>query len=264
MTASPRPLAIVTGASGGIGREIALGLAGRGHDLLLIARDAGELARVAEAATAAGAHGQCLVLDLSGPADTVRAALQAALEGDGRVPAVLVNNAGFGIAGRFDRLDPAAIDRQIAVDITALTVLTRAVLPSMVAAGRGRVLNLASTAAFVPGPGLAVYYAAKAYVVSLGRALAVELAGTGVTVTTLCPGPTRTGFADRAGIAGSRLFSGNPGVMTAERVARIGLDGAFAGRPLVVAGRMNRLGAVLARLAPPQWLARMVRRLHPG
>ncbi|GGB59775.1 short-chain dehydrogenase [Tistrella bauzanensis] len=263
MTTTTRPLAIVTGASGGIGREIALALATRGYDLLLIARNASGLARTAEAAGAAGARSHCLPLDLSGPADAIRANLQAALDADGRVPAVLVNNAGFGIAGRFDRIDPAAIDGQIAVDIAALTILTRAVLPAMVAAGRGRVLNLASTAAFVPGPGLAVYYAAKAYVVSLGRALAVEMAGTGVTVTTLCPGPTRTGFAERAGMAGSRLFSGNPGLMTAGQVARIGLEATFAGRPLVVPGRANRLGAILSRLAPPQLAARMVKRLHP-
>jgi short-subunit dehydrogenase len=149
---------------------------------------------------------------------------------------VLINAAGLGDSGRFDRAEPEKIAAMLHVNVVALTELTRLVLPQMVARRRGKVMLVASTAAFQPGPEMAVYYASKAYVLSLGRAIGYELRRTGVTVTTLCPGPTATGFAEVAQMQGSALFSGPMPVMQAAEVARLGYAALKAGRPVVVTG----------------------------
>ncbi|HET6765355.1 MAG TPA: SDR family NAD(P)-dependent oxidoreductase, partial [Longimicrobiaceae bacterium] len=140
----------------------------------------------------------------------------------------------------------------------ALTHLTKLFLPPMVARGRGRVMNVASTAAFQPGPLMAVYYATKAYVLSFSTAIGVELEGTGVTVTALCPGPTHTGFAAEARMEGSRLFRGG-GIMSAAEVAREGFEAMTAGRALVIPGARNRVMAHATRLVPRAFAARLAR-----
>jgi len=139
----------------------------------------------------------------------------------------------------------------------ALTALTKAIVPQMVERGSGRIVHVASTAAYQPGPGMAVYYASKAYVLNFSVALAVELDGTGVSATAVCPGPTRTRFADRAGMARSRLFRSERG-MDAGDVARAAWEGVMAGRRVVIPGAGNRAGAAFAHLVPRTFAARVV------
>ena len=151
--------------------------------------------------------------------------------------------------------------RILAVNVVALTALTRQLLPGMLQRRHGRVLNVASTAAFQPGPLMAVYYASKAYVLSLSEALANETAGSGVTVTCLCPGPTRTGFQSRARMNDARLLRVSA-VMSAEDVARAGYDGMMAGRTIVIPGALNKAGVQILRISPRALVARVVRGLH--
>src|SRR5204863_7509560 len=157
------------------------------------------------------------------------------------------NNAGLGVAGRFDRCDPGRIGEVLQVNIVALTELTRLLLPGMVARRRGRVMLVASVAGFQPGPRMAAYFASKAYVLSLGEALAYELRGTGVSVTTLCPGATATEFFTVAGADNSTMARKLRRMMRAEDVARLGYRGLAAGRPVVITGAMNRLLAFAGR-----------------
>ncbi len=165
----------------------------------------------------------------------------------------LVNNAGFGTHGPFAESDLQSQLAMLQVNVVALTHLTRLVLPGMLARGSGRILNVASTAAFLPGPYMAVYYASKAYVLWFSEALASETAGSGVTVTALCPGPTRTEFQKRAGIGEAPLFKGN--LTSSVEVARIGYDAMMRGRSSVVAGLANKLSAFAIRFMPRSTLA---------
>jgi len=174
---------------------------------------------------------------------------------------VLVNNAGFGAAGAFADTDFETAQRMIAVNVSALTGLTRLFVPGMIARARGRVLNVASTAGFVPGPLMAVYYATKAYVISFSEALAEELRGSGVHVTVACPGPTRTEFQSVAGMQTARLFR-LPGVMDAPAVARAAYRGLVRGQRMVVPGPLNRLTAFVPRLTPRALVPRVVRLLQ--
>ncbi len=247
-----RKLALITGASGGIGLEIARLFARDGYDLALVARSAERLDVVAAELRA---RGNIVVTtftqDLSAPG--------AARVVFGQIPAcdVLVNNAGFASNGRFAELDEARILDEISLDVTALTQLTRLYLPGMIERKHGRILNVASTAAFLPGPNMAVYYASKAYVLSFSEALAEEMRGTGVTVTCLCPGATATGFADRAEMTATRLMRGPQA--NATDVARAGYDGLLAGKPVVVPGITNKVLSWTAHLTPRRmllWLSR--------
>jgi hypothetical protein len=172
---------------------------------------------------------------------------------------ILINNAGLGGLGRFDRIDPARVAEMVQVNIVALTELTRLLLPGMVARGHGRIMLVGSVAGFTPGPGMAVYFATKAYVLSLGEALAHELRGTGVTVTTLCPGATATDFFDVSGASQRFLARRRGRMMPADRVARIGYEALIAGRPVAIAGATNRLSALAGRHAP-RWLTLPVTR----
>src|SRR4051812_17735823 len=256
-----RPLAVVTGASAGIGRELADILAREGHDLVLVARRETELKKLAEELQQHhGAHSTIAAVDLSHPdaADQVMAAVGADTAVD-----VLVNNVGFGGHGPFSERDRGDELRMLAVNVVALTDLTKLVLPGMVARGRGRVLNVGSTAGFQPGPFMAVYYASKAYVVSFSQALAEEMRGTGVTVTCLCPGVTTTEFQKVAGVEDVPLTQGALS-MTARAVAEAAYAGMRRGKLMVIPGVHNKVGAQAVRLAPRGVILKVVRRLHPA
>lgn len=259
LAAARRPLALVTGASGGIGLEIARRLAARGHDLVIVARSAARLESLAdELRRAHGVEVRAWPADLSERTSADR--LADVLDAEGVEVDVLVNNAGFGLFGRHAETALDDEQRMIDVNVTALTRLAKRLLPGMVARGRGRILNVASTAAFQPGPYMAVYYATKAYVLSYSEALAEELDGTGVTVTALCPGPTASGFQDAAAMHDSGLVNGRrlPG---AAEVAAYGVDALLAGRRVAVPGLVNKLMAQSVRVTPRRWVTRLVARM---
>jgi hypothetical protein len=258
-----RPTALVTGASSGIGRELARVLAQEGHDLVLVARREAELdALAAELRSAHGTESLVVPADLA-VAESV-AAVKSAIETTGIEIDVLVNNAGLGGHGRFVATDVRSVEQQLAVNILALTRLTKAFLPAMVSRRRGRVLNLASTAAFQPGPYMAVYYASKAYVLSFTEALAEELRGTGVTATALCPGAVHTEFFDVARVDSGSPIARSPGALPAAAVARAGYDGMMRGKPVVIPGVLNRIGMESLRIAPRRLVPRVVARMHPA
>jgi short-subunit dehydrogenase len=262
--AQTRRYALVTGASSGIGRELAAVLAREGHALVLVARRTEPMQALAEQLRQA--HGTpCVVVgaDLGSPEGVATVAREVAarqLEVE-----VLVNNAGFGLAGPFESLPAAQQLEMIDVNVRALTALTREFVPGMVARRRGYVLNVASTAAFQPGPLMSVYYATKAYVLSFSTALHEELRGSGVRVTALCPGFTETGFAARAAEhLRPRLFSGPLGSLDARQVAELGYRALMRGRRVAVPGLTNLLGAWLAPLTPLALTLRITRYLNGG
>jgi uncharacterized protein len=260
MNARINETALITGASGGIGEELARVIAAGGRNVALLARSADKLQALAGSLSAAhGVAATVIATDLSEPgaAETVARTLAAT----GVTVDILVNNAGFGTSGPFASEDPDELQRMLQVNIVALTALTRSFLPGMIERKRGRILNVASTAAFQPGPFMAGYYATKAYVLSLSEALSEETAGTGVTVTCLCPGPTQTGFQDRAQIQETRLFT-TGAVMDPAAVARAGYDGMLAGRRLVIPGLVNKIGVHSVRTAPRAAVLKIVRFLN--
>jgi hypothetical protein len=245
---STRAAAIITGASRGIGRELAL-IAAREWPVLLVARPSAELDAVAAEIRARGGESQLLPLDLE--QEEAAAAVMAALETHGWHAEVLVNNAAFGHVGRADEIAAADQLGQIALNVRTLTALTLAVLPSMRARGRGGVLNVASVAAFLPGPGMATYYATKAYVQSFSVSLWQEMRPFGVTVTSLCPGPVHTGFLARAtGAAGPVQGRTTRFHVPAADVAKAGWEGLKGGHHTVVPGFPNWLMVQLARIVP--------------
>lgn len=245
--------ALITGASSGIGAELAKLCAAAGYRVILVARHADALAEIARTLPVPA---RVLAADLSDPAAPRTIFDQTRDE----TIDILINNAGFGLRGAFADTDWAAESRMIQVNVSALAELTKLFLPEMRRRGAGRILNVASTAAFAPGPFMAIYYATKAFVVSFSHAIASELADTGVTVTVLCPGPTPTGFQKTAGIERSGLFQGP--TMSAEDVAREGFDAMMEGRAEIIAGSRNRWMILGTRLAPRTLLAKLTRRMN--
>lgn len=253
-------IALITGASTGLGREFARLCARDGYDLVLIARSRPQLEELAaEIQQNTDRAARVIEKDLSIP-DAAREVFDE-LTSAGLNIELLINNAGFGLVGRFWELDEEQQMQMVQLNIGALTHLTRLFLPGFVQHRRGQILNVASTAAFQAGPLMAVYYATKAYVVSFSEAVHNEVRDYGVTVTALCPGPTKTDFDKRAGVTNTRLFKGR-NVMDAAAVAHIGLAAMRAGKPLVIAGRINTVMAFLTRFAPRQLTASMARRFQ--
>jgi len=258
--ASKRETVLITGASGGIGEAFARIFASKGHDLVLTSRSEERLRRLAaQLSEQYRVHAEIVSADLSIPAgvDQLIAFLRAkSLQID-----VLVNNAGFGTFGPFVDGDIHEQLAQIQINVFTLTHLTRELLPAMIRRGHGKILNVASTAAFQPGPLMAVYYATKAYVLSFSEALWNELQGSGVTVTCLCPGPTRTGFMARARMGNPEVLAKSAMMMDADEVARRGFEGLQKGRRLVIPGLLNKVLAHSTRLGSRGLSARVVRRL---
>lgn len=251
-----RAVTLITGASAGIGAALAREFSVQGHEVVLIARREQPLVALAEAIARSGAPRPTVL-----PADLARPhasqAIADALARNGLEPDVVVNNAGFGLFGSADRLDRSDQLAMIDLNVRALTDLSLAFIDSL-KRRRGGILNVASVAAFLPGPGMAVYYATKAYALSFSEALHQELRGAGVRVTALCPGPVPTEFQARAGISGE-VF---PPLLTrsAERVAREGYRALKEGRRVVVPGSANRVVTALLPLLPHALLFRALDR----
>ena len=240
-------IVLITGASSGIGLELARCFAEAKSDLVLVARCAEKLRDLAQDLSGRyGVRVEVLVKDLAAP-DAPRELAQQ-LEALGLTIDVLVNNAGFGARGAVAELDPQRQIDMVRVNVGVVVELTRRLLPGMLARKRGGVLSVGSTAAFQAGPWMAVYYASKAFVLHFTEALAEEIAGTGVTATCLCPGPTATEFADQADLGSVRLF--RIGMMSAGKVAQAGYHGFRRGKVIVVPGLRNKLLAFGVRLVP--------------
>jgi short-subunit dehydrogenase len=248
--------ALITGASGGIGYELAKLFARDSYNLVLVARSTERLTQLStELEKAYKIRATVITADLArpgGPEQVLVATQKAGIEVD-----VLVNNAGFGQFGFYVETDLQEELGQIQLNIASLTHLTKLYVRPMVERRHGRILNVASTAAFQPGPLMAVYYATKAYVLSFSEALSNELHGTGVTVTCLCPGPTTTEFFKRASMDMIKAPA-----MDAKTVAEIGYRAMLKGKRTVIAGRLNWLLAQSTRFAPRTWTAAIARKIQ--
>jgi short-subunit dehydrogenase len=245
--------ALITGASSGIGLELARIFAKDGINLVLVARSTDKLQRLAtELENAHSIHAAVFPCDLAlpGTPDDLFSRTQAE-----SIPVdFLINNAGFGLRDSFERNDLTQLLEMLQVNVVALTHLTKLYLHEMLARKKGKILNVASTAAYQPGPWMAVYYASKAYVLSFSEALSNELSGTGVAVTALCPGPTRTGFQERAGAKDMQLMKSKMmAVMDAATVAKKGYEGMMKNKRVIIPGLMNRIVATAARIGPRDW-----------
>ncbi len=248
-----RSVTLITGASAGLGAEFARACARRGESLALVARRRDRLETLQRTI---GGDIHVFEADLARPG--AAADLIERLSGEGLAVGTLINNAGFGLSGRFEAQDPARQGEMIALNVRALTELCRAVLPGMRARGSGAILNVASTAAFQPGPNMAVYYATKAYVLSLTEALHEEMKGSGIRITALCPGPTATEFFDVAEVRGGplRRMAGD-----AAGVVREGLAGLDRGKAIVIPGARNKVGAQVHRFVSRAAMRRIIARL---
>ena len=245
-----RPITVITGASSGIGEALARVFARNGHALALVARRADRLNALADDIARAGGPRPLVIVDDLTQAGAARR-IGEALSQRGAEPQYIVNNAGFGLIGRATERDRAEQLTMIDLNVRVLTELSLAFVDSL-ARHRGGILNVGSMAGFLPGPGMAVYYASKAFVLSFSEALHSELKPRGVRVTVLCPGPVPTEFGERAGVKGSMA----PAFMTqaARAVAEEGYRGLMAGRRVVVPGTANKLMAWLIRLIPRRLL----------
>jgi len=251
--------ALITGASSGIGLELAKCFAQDGYDLILVARSAQTLAQIVDdLQNRFGVPVRAMPKNLALPdsPDEIYAALQKeAIEID-----ILVNNAGFGTSGPFAETALQIELQELQLNIVSLTHLTKLFLRDMLERKRGKILNVASIAAFMPGPLMSVYYGTKSYVLSFSEALHSELAGTGIIVTALCPGPTDTNFQSRASTADSKLFKAN--AMDAQTVARVGYRGLMNNKRVVIPGMRNRITVLAMRFWPKSQLMNVIKNLH--
>ena len=257
---SPSSVALVTGASSGIGAAIAGELGRRGHNLALAARREDRLRELAgELSHAHGIRAEVIGCDLATPEG--RDQMAKAIEGTGLEVEILVNNAGFGVFGDFAASERGRENRMVSVNVSAVLDLSSRYLPPMVERGRGTVINIASVAAFQPMPGNATYAATKAFVLSFSEAVHDELKGTGVTLTAVCPGPIRTEFMEAAEIPEAERQT--PGFiwMTAEELAHDAVEAAEKGKRAVVPGATNQLAALAGRHSPRSLALPIVRRL---
>ena len=267
MTGMPAPseerTCVVTGASSGIGAEIARVLAGKGYGVTLVARREGPLKELA-AELGASVRAEVVTADLS--EEKSRRAIVPAMEERGLVAAALVNNAGFSTTGRIQDADPDRELMMLRTDVEAVVDLCTQVVPGMVARGGGAILNVASTAAFQPIPGQAGYAASKAFVLSYSRAIAVELKASGISVTALCPGPVETAFIQAAGFDEARAKGSMPSFMwvPAPEVAKAAVSGMLKGKAVVIPGAPNRLAAYSAILTPKKVLLPLLAKGHPA
>jgi short-subunit dehydrogenase len=249
--------ALITGGSVGIGGALADVFAAHGHDLVLVSRNRDKLeARGRAIREQFNVDVVCLPEDLADPQGPRR--LHEAVAARGLDIHHIVNNAGVGLYGKFSTTDLDAELKMIQLNVTSVVDLTKRFLPAMIERRAGRILNVASTAAFVPGPWMSVYYATKAFLLSFSQAIDYELKSSGVTVTVLCPGPTESEFKVRAGSQRSRLFEAF--VMDAPRVARAGYDGMMSGKAVAIPGLRNKLIPVAARLIPRPLVAELSHR----
>ncbi|MEK7395724.1 MAG: SDR family oxidoreductase [Candidatus Poribacteria bacterium] len=248
MVNTTKRTALITGASSGIGLELCRILAKNDFNLVLVARSKKKLEELAEEITSLHSV-EVLVLpeDLSDPTAPKR--ILNALSSKHILIHILVNNAGFGVHGPFVSTSIERECEMIGLNILALTRLTKLFLPGMLSRGEGAILNVASTGAFQPGPFIAAYFATKAYVLSLTEAIAAEVAGSGVKISALCPGPTRTGFQKAARMEGSRMF-GKINVLDAQRVAQEGYRGLISGKRMIIPGLLNKILYFATRLFP--------------
>ena len=252
-------IALVTGASSGIGLELARKFAQNHYDLVLVARNRARLMEIGgELQKQYGVNVRISPKDLS-HYQAPRELFDELTEAGVKIH-TLVNNAGFGGYGEFATSDLQHELDMMQVNVVSLTELTKLFLPQIIAI-QGAVLNVASTAAFQPGPLMAVYYATKAYVLSFSEALAEELAARGVKVSVLCPGPVPSGFQARANLDGSPMLK-SPAVLDAATVAAIGYDGLQAGKRVVIAGRLNKIGVQMLRLSPRNVVTKMVKKVQ--
>jgi short-subunit dehydrogenase len=254
--------ALITGASTGIGYALSKCFAADRHNLVVVARQEQRLKQVvAELQARHGVAVKAMAADLAQPDAPQRIAEE--IHRDSLQIDYLVNNAGFGLGGKFTDTDLQVELAMMQVNMVALVHLSKLLLPEMLARRAGGILNVASTAAFQPGPLMAVYYATKAFVLSFSEAIANELTGMGVTVTALCPGPTQSEFQQRAHIENTRLVKAKPmGLMTSEAVARIGYQGFMQGKRLVIPGVMNKIGVQSVRLSPRRVATQVARMLQ--
>jgi short-subunit dehydrogenase len=249
-----RPVTVITGASAGIGVALARVFARHGHELALVARRQDRLQALADEIAATGARKPLVIAADLQRADAARV-IGEALAAESIEPQFMVNNAGFGLIGLVGARDRGEVLAMIDVNVRALTELSLAFIDSL-ARHRGGLLNVGSLVGFLPGPGMAVYYATKSYVLSLSEALHSELKGRGVRVSVLCPGPVATEFAERAGVKGGLA----PGPLTqgVERVAEAGYRGLMRGQRIVVPGLANKFVASVVPLVPRRLLLRLV------
>ncbi len=247
-----RKTALITGASSGLGYEFVKLFAKDDYGLILVARNIERLEEIKREFK----DSEIIVIqkDLTKP-NSVKE-LYSEIKEKGFNIDVLVNNAGFGLLGKFDKLDAGRQIDMIQLNVSALTELTLYVLQEMKQRKSGKILNVASTAAFQPGPLMAVYYATKAYVLSLSEALVEELRGTGITVTALCPGPTKTNFAKAANVEKTKMFAK---VMEADIVAQLGYKALMRGQRVIITGGMNRIGAYAAKFLPRGFIAKIAK-----
>ena len=252
--------ALITGASSGIGYEFCKIFAENGFNLVITARSEDKLTKFASKLTEEfNVDVKTIPADLSIPSEAQKL-FDESINAGMRIN-VLINNAGFGMRGKFVDLDLKKQLNMIDLNMRSLTELTYLFANEMIKSGGGKILNVASTAGFQPGPLMAVYYASKAFVLNFSEAVANELKDKNVSVTVVCPGPTETQFQKTAGMEGTNLFRNNF-VMTAEEVAALGYKGLMKGKTLVIAGKVNKVLAFSSRLAPRKMAASVTRMLH--